>query len=151
MPRFFLLVFSLFIASSQLLADNASSLSVIDKQITANSTALETFLNAESASDYRSALEQFKSLHKSDPTNAELSFYLGRSLYHQGEFEAADEVLSKNIENHPRHYESHYVLGSVKLSRVSEVNLFRKASMAKAAIAAWEKTVELKPDHVEAL
>lgn len=113
--------------------------------------ALETFYSAESRADYIDALTQFRDLHERHPEDPELAYYLGRSLYHQRQLEEADEVLSSNIERYPEHVESHYVLGSVKLTRVSEVSVFRKIGMAKAAIGAWEQTVELDPDHVEAL
>lgn len=113
--------------------------------------ALETFYNASSRADYVDALNQFRDLHERHPDDPELAYYLGRSLYHQRQLEEADEILSRNIERYPEHVESHYVLGSVKLTRVSEVSVFRKIGMAKAAIGAWEQTVALDPNHVEAL
>lgn len=113
--------------------------------------ALDTFHGAKTESDYKEALSQFQTLYKADPKDADLAYYYGRSLYRAQRFEEADKVLSKNIERHPDHVESHYVIGSVKLSRVSDVSIFKKIGMAKAAIAAWEKTVELDPKHVEAL
>ncbi len=113
-------------------------------------SALNTFNHAKTEQDYLTALEQFQTLHKSNPTDAELSYYLGRSLYRNGEFKAADKVLSKNIERHPGHVESYYVIGSVKLSLVGEVSIFKKVGMAKAALDAWHQAANLDPEHVEA-
>ncbi len=139
---------ALVIAAHLLIMISPSTLATTNTQI---QSALDTFQSASSEADYKEALAQFQSLYKSNPEDANLAYYYGRSLYRAQRFEEADKVLTKNIERHPNHVESHYVIGSVKLSRVSEVSIFKKIGMAKAAIAAWEKTVELDPTHVEAL
>jgi tetratricopeptide (TPR) repeat protein len=123
----------------------------VQAEVLTAEAALATFESATNESDYQEALERFQSLHKDNQGDAELTFYLGRSLFRDQQLEAADEVLSANIKNHPNHVESHYVLGSVKLSRVGEVSVFKKIGMAKAAISSWEKAVEIDPSHVEAL
>ena len=108
-------------------------------------SALATFYDAKEEADYDRALELFEGLYEKNPKDAEVAFNYGRSLYREQRIEEADEVLSANIKRYPDHVESHYVLGSVKLTLVSQVSLFRKIGMAKDAIAAWEKTVELEP------
>lgn len=113
--------------------------------------SLKVFNEANTEAQYQQALDNFKQLHKTYPTDKDLSFYLGRSLYRNHDIEAADKVLSKNIERYPDHVESHYVLGSVKLTRVAEVSVFKKIGMAKAAIEAWEEAARLDPTHVEVL
>lgn len=136
-----LLILFVLIFNSQVVLANTTSLE----------SALATFYGAKDEADYDRALELFENLYEKNPKNAEIAFNYGRSLYREQRLEEADEVLSANIKRYPDHVESHYVLGSVKLTRVSQVSLFRKIGMAKDAIAAWEKTVELEPEHVEAL
>ena len=114
-------------------------------------STLEDALADFQAGQYDQALERFRSLHKAAPKDPELTFYLARSLYRRLELKEAESLLLGSLERHPQHVESHYLLGSVQLSRVSEVNIFRKAGLAKSAVSAWEEAVRLNPDHAEAL
>jgi tetratricopeptide (TPR) repeat protein len=74
-------------------------------------SALSTFTNAKTTSEYRSALQQFQTLYDENPKDADLAFYLGRSLYHQGRFEEADDVLSRNIKRYPKWPKRQWRLG----------------------------------------
>jgi tetratricopeptide (TPR) repeat protein len=114
-------------------------------------STLEGALADFQAGQYEQALESFRSLHNATPTNPDLTFYLARSLYRKLQLKEAESLLLDSLETHPGHVESHYLLGSVQLSRVSEVNIFRKAGLAKSAVEAWEEAVRLNPDHAEAL
>jgi tetratricopeptide (TPR) repeat protein len=113
--------------------------------------AMAMFDHAKTQADYSRALAELEETHKQFPRDPELTFYLGRSLFHDQQLEEADELLSANVKRHPDHAESHYVLGSVKLTRVAEVSLFRKIGTAKAALAAWQRAHELDPTHAESL
>lgn len=115
------------------------------------SQAKAMFDNAATPEEYKQALAALTEAHRDSDEDAELTFYLGRSLFHDQQLEAADELLTANIKKHPEHDMSHYVLGSVKLTRVAEVSLFRKIGMAKAALSSWQRAYELNPDNVEAL
>tara|TARA_R110002072_G_scaffold1369_6_gene11271 strand:+ start:27091 stop:27969 length:879 start_codon:yes stop_codon:yes gene_type:complete len=108
-------------------------------------------LSAFKAGQYDIARQGFRELHNSKPKDPQLTFYLARSLYLNQELEEAETLLLKSLERFPDHAESHYLLGSVQLTRVADVNIFRKAGMAKSAVKAWEQAVHLDPNHAEAL
>jgi len=115
--------------------------------MSSESDALSAFMAAK----YEVAREGFQQLHKVNPKDPQLAFYLARSLYLHQELEAAEALLLKSLKQHPEHVESQYLLGSVQLSRVAEVNIFRKAGLASSAVEAWEQAVSLDPTHAEAL
>lgn len=119
--------------------------------MSANAAMLDNALALFAKGDYATALDHFESLQANHPDDPDINFYYGRSLYLNRDLERAKDVLEQNIEKHPDHAESHYVLGSVLLTLVSEVNVFRKPGLAKRAVSAWERTVELNPNHHEAL
>jgi predicted Zn-dependent protease len=110
-------------------------------------TALASFQNGQ----YETALEHFRKLHAESPQDPDLTFFLARSLYRKLELKTAEELLNDSLKRHPGHVESHYLLGSVQLSLVAEVNIFRKAGLAKMAVKSWEQAVTLDPQHAEAL
>lgn len=116
----------------------------------ANDT-LESALSDFALGQYDAALKRFQQMHELSPDNPDLTFYLARSLYRKLELEPAEALLLSSIKRHPEHVESHYLLGSVQLSRVAEVNLFKKAGLAKSAVQSWEHAVKLDPEHAEAL
>jgi len=109
--------------------------------------ALSNFQNGK----YDAALEDFRTLHSESPEDPDLTFYLARSLYRKLELKTAQTLLTKSLKAYPDHVESHYLLGSVQLSLVPEVNIFRKAGLAKKSVNSWEQAVELDPSHAEAL
>ena len=109
--------------------------------------ALSNFQNGQ----YDAALEDFRILHSESPEDPDLTFYLARSLYRKLELKTAQTLLTKSLKEYPDHVESHYLLGSVQLSLVPEVNIYRKASRAKKSVNSWERAVELDPSHAEAL
>ena len=109
--------------------------------------ALSNFQNGQ----YDPALEDFRILHSESPEDPDLTFYLARSLYRKLELKTAQTLLTKSLKAYPDHVESHYLLGSVQLSLVPEVNIFRKAGLAKKSVNSWEQAVELDPSHAEAL
>lgn len=116
--------------------------------------ATDTVVEAVSAFEkgqYELAKDGFRDLHRANPNDPQLVFYLARSLYRHQELEAAEDILLKSLEQFPTHVESQYLLGSVHLSRVADVNIFRKAGLASSAVAAWEQAVALDPNHAEAL
>jgi len=116
--------------------------------------ATGTVVDAVSAFEkgqYELAKNHFQELHEANPNDPQLVFYLARSLYRHQELETAETILLKSLERFPDHVESQYLLGSVHLSRVADVNIFRKAGMASSAVTAWEHAVTLDPTHAEAL
>ncbi|MFT4676039.1 MAG: tetratricopeptide (TPR) repeat protein [Patiriisocius sp.] len=117
----------------------------------ASKTSEHDTLSAFMAGKYDIAREGFQQLHKANPEDPQLAFYLARSLYLHQELEAAESLLLESLEQHPDHFENHYLLGSVQLSRVADVNIFRKAGLASSAVKAWEQAVSLDPTHAEAL
>jgi predicted Zn-dependent protease len=116
--------------------------------------ATDTVVEAVSAFErgqYEQAKNGFRELHETNPNDPQLVFYLARSLYRHQELKTAESILIKSLEQFPNHIESQYLLGSVHLSRVAEVNIFRKAGLARSAVTAWEQAVRLDPTHAEAL
>lgn len=110
---------------------------------------LDLALDSFSQADYAGALRQFAALAEQYPNHADIQFYFARSLFRDKQLEKAEAVLEKNIARHPAHVESHYVLGSVKLTRVADVSWFRKAGLAKKALGHWQQAHTLDPTHAE--
>ena len=100
--------------------------------------------------DYHSALAGFQSLSDQNPLATELKFYHGRSLFRDGQLEAAQAVLEDFVSLEPDHSNGFLVLGSVRINRVNEVSIFKKVGLAKAGIAAWRTAAALDPSNVEA-
>ena len=100
--------------------------------------------------DYNSALEGFGSLSDQYPKAVELKFYHGRSLFRDGQLEAAQESLEDFVSLKPNHSDGFLILGSVRMNRVNEVSIFKKVGMAKAALKAWRTALTLDESNVEA-
>ena len=103
------------------------------------------------AGRYPVALEQLAALAQQHRHDASINYYLARSQYHAGQYDQANATLETLVKAHPEHVEAHYLLGSVQVARVNDVNIFKKVGVAKQALAAWEQTVTLDPEHVEGL
>ena len=108
------------------------------------SHALTSFEQAK----YAIALEQLEKLSRNN-SDPDINFYLARSLFKDRQFKKAREILENNIKHHPGHADSHYLLGTVKLSLIREVSIFKKPGMAKSALSAWQAAVAADEKHVE--
>ena len=98
---------------------------------------------------YHSALAGFQSLSDQNPLATELKFYYGRSLFRDGQLEAAQAVLEDFVSLEPDHSNGFLVLGSVRINRVNEVSIFKKVGLAKAGIGAWHTAADLDQSNVQ--
>ncbi len=114
----------------------------VDHSLTPAFTAIET-------RDFDGAIDELAELSKvnDDPR---VLFHLARIQHRTGEYKDALNTLNALLEDHPDYTDGHYLSGLVNLSLIGEVNIFRKVSTAKKALASWEKTAELDPNHVDA-
>lgn len=96
---------------------------------------------------YLQAKEIMVKLAGDNPGNARFAYYAGRSLFRAREFEQAIEYLEKAAQLKEQ-ADVYYLLGVAYISRVGEVNLFRKLGMVKKAKAAWIKTLQLDQSHL---
>lgn len=111
--------------------------------------SLESALSLFNSGQYDLALTQFEVLkNEEDPDTI---FYLARSYFRLGQLTKAKKLFEENVEDFPLHARSHFLLGSVKLNLVSEVNVFRKWGLAKSALASWQRSLELDPNNIEAI
>ena len=96
---------------------------------------------------YKQALSELELV--ADKTNAEHTYYLGRSYFKDGQISKARDLFLANLERHPLHANSHFLLGSVTLISIADVNVFKKFSLAKKALAYWQRAAELSKNNVE--
>ena len=101
------------------------------------------------AAQYDAALTQLKLLSSQQQNDPMITYYLARSYFHDGQFKQARTLLEASIRNHPDHSESHFLLGSVKMTMVSDVNLFRKLGLVRSALTSWQDAVALNGQHIE--
>ncbi len=99
--------------------------------------------------DYATALPRFKSLSKEDNKDTDLLFYLARTQFGVGDNKSARTTIEALIDLSSNHIEAHNFAGTVYMTLLNEVSVFKKLAMAKAATASWEKVVELDDQHVQ--
>jgi len=95
--------------------------------------------------DYSNAVEKLEKIRSNE---AETLFPLAVSQFRTGEYKAADKTVEKLISLSPTDGDAYYLKGLIQMGLLNEVSMFRKLGVAKAALAAWEKSVEVQPDHV---
>ncbi|MFT5210241.1 MAG: tetratricopeptide (TPR) repeat protein [Flavobacterium sp.] len=118
--------------------------------ISVNGTTLEDALNHFNAAQYERALSEFEALAKKND-DPHINYYLARSYFHEGRLELARKVFAENVTKYPTHANSHFLLGSVTLTLVSDANIFRKFGLAKQALASWHQAAELDGNNIEFL
>lgn len=73
-----------------------------------------------------------------------------RAELRAGNAEAAEKRVAELLKAEPDNAEAHFVHGQVLTVRINEVSVFRKPGMAGRMRAAWERAIELDPNHVAA-
>jgi tetratricopeptide (TPR) repeat protein len=68
--------------------------------------------------------------------------------YQSGAFEDASDTLEDFHQQYPNDGEAYYLSGLVYLALVGEVNIFKKAGMAKKALSSWEASVAADPGNL---
>lgn len=124
-------------------------LAIMLASISADGATLNEALDHFNSAQYERALSELASLAKKDDPN--INYYLARSYFHAGQLKRAKKLFTENITKYPTHANSHFLLGSVTLTMVSDANIFRKFGLAKQALASWHKAAELDGDNIEAL
>jgi tetratricopeptide (TPR) repeat protein len=74
----------------------------------------------------------------------------GRQAMRAGDASKAIEFFEQAVKAKPRTAEYHYWLGSAYGNAAAGANILKQASLARKALAALEKTVELDANHLEA-
>ncbi|MFK8054079.1 MAG: tetratricopeptide repeat protein [Woeseiaceae bacterium] len=74
---------------------------------------------------------------------------LGQIEMRQGEFKKALEVFETAAKQHPQNAEAQYWVGASAGTLAGNASIFKAAGHAKKARRAFEKTIELDPEHYE--
>lgn len=98
----------------------------------------------------KKALANADALTKAEPKNAETWILLTRSRLQANQAEAAIESAEKAIKLAPNNSQSHFWLGNAYGARVGQVGMFSQMSMAPKIRDAFEKTVALDPNNLDA-
>ncbi|MCZ6768515.1 MAG: tetratricopeptide repeat protein [Acidobacteria bacterium] len=101
----------------------------------------------ESRQNYREAISEFEKAIPLDPTSGALRVEFAETLWEAGENRRAIQECQEAIKLDPESSAPHFLLGRI-------YSTLRTADQAQAldrAIEAFERTIELEPDHVRAL
>ncbi len=110
---------------------------------------LQTALDASESRDFQTAIGDLQEM-LSQQTDRDVLFHLARVQHRAGEFSDAADTLETLHEEYPGDADAWYLNALVSLSLVQEVSIFKKVGMAKQTLAAFEKAVELDPEHINA-
>ncbi len=111
-------------------------------------TAADVKLQLESRD--KKALVSAEALAKAEPKNAEAWILLTRARLQSSQAEAAVESAEKAVKFAPNNSQSYFWLGNAYGSRVGQVGMFSQMSMAPKIRDAFEKTVALDPNNLDA-
>ena len=100
--------------------------------------------------DHEGAEAIFASEWKSDNQNAVAAFYLGRIEFDRDKFDTAGEWFDRTIELDDSNPDHHYWWARAFGRKARNSNLFVQMRMSGKIKRAFEKTVELDPDHIDA-
>ncbi len=98
----------------------------------------------------KKALASADALTKAEPKSAEAWILLTRARLQANQAEAAVESGEKAVKFGPNNSQSHFWLGNAYGSRVGQVGMFSQMSMAPKIRDAFEKTVALDPNNLDA-
>ena len=74
----------------------------------------------------------------------------GEAALYRGEAEKAAELLEKAVALEPKNAQYHYLLGAAYGELAQNAGKLKQVSLAKKTKAAFERTIELNPNHLEA-
>jgi tetratricopeptide (TPR) repeat protein len=101
----------------------------------------------ESREEYREAISEFEKAIPLDPTSGELRVEFAETLWKAGENRRAVLECQEAIKLDPESSAPHFLLGRI----YSTLRTTDQAQVLDQAIDEFERTVELEPDHVQAL
>ena len=96
------------------------------------------------------ARQFFETLHTQQPTNRNVTFYIGRIAFEEKKYEHAIEWLKQSIDEAPCNADQALWLGRAYGYHAQQVNIFRKPFLAKKVQEHFEKAVACDPSHVAA-
>lgn len=102
------------------------------------------------AKRYEEARKFFEAYATKNPKDAEAAFQVGRSLLALKKNEPAAEWLEKAAELAPNRSDVQLLLGRAYGRAAMEANVLRQPGLAKKTRVAWEKSVALDPNNLEA-
>ncbi len=98
----------------------------------------------------KKALASADALTKAEPKNAEAWVLLTRARLQANQAEAAIGSAEKAVKLAPNNSQSHFWLGNAYGSRIGQLGTFSQLSMAPKLRVAFEKTVALDPNNLDA-
>jgi cytochrome c-type biogenesis protein CcmH/NrfG len=98
----------------------------------------------------KSTLPSAEALVKAEPKNAEAWILLTRARLHANKAEDGIESAEKAVELAPKNSQAYFWLGNAYGLRIGQVGMFSKMSMAPKLRDAFEATVKLDPNNLEA-
>ena len=98
----------------------------------------------------KKALVNAEAYAKANPNNAEAWILLTRARLQAGKAEAAVASAEKAVKLAPKNAQGQYWLGNAYGSRIGEVGMMSKMSMAPKLRDAFESTVALEPGNLDA-
>ena len=101
----------------------------------------------ESREEYREAISEFEKAIPLDPTSGQLRVEFAETLWKAGENRRAVQECQEAIKLDPESSAPHFLLGSI----YSTLRTTDQAQVLDQAIEEFERTVELEPDHTQAL
>jgi cytochrome c-type biogenesis protein CcmH/NrfG len=98
----------------------------------------------------KKALASADALTKAEPKNAEAWILLTRARLQANQAETAIDSAEKAIKLAPNNSQAYFYLGNAYGSRIGQVGMFSQMSMAPKLRDAFEKTVALDPNNLDA-
>lgn len=95
------------------------------------------------------AIEQYKLALGADPDSRVLEDGLSGLYFRLGRIREAVSVATEQVSKHPDDVDAHILLGRVYLRSLGDGQGPQSSEMLKAAIAEYEKIVQLQPDSLE--
>jgi tetratricopeptide (TPR) repeat protein len=107
-------------------------------------------IKAQLEANDKAGISNAESYAKANPNNAEAMILLARARLQGDMSEKAIAAAEKAIALAPKSADAYFWLGNAYGSRIGEVGMMSKMSMAPKLRDAFEKTVELNPGNIEA-
>ena len=101
----------------------------------------------QSRQEYREAISEFEKAIPLDPTSGQLRVEFAETLWEAGENRRAIQECQEAIKLDPESSAAHFLMGRI----YSTLRTTNQAQVLDQAIEEFERTVELEPNHVQAL
>jgi len=122
--------------------------SVMSFTVTADIRQIESSLES---GDITGAQNAYSALSVQEKNTIEAKVLFGRFLLESGETEDAYDFFEELAKKHQDNVDANYYLGMSSVVMAQKASIFSKLGYAEDFLIAMEKTIELKPDHLDAL